>query len=381
MLLIANAAALEPSGQFRSGQDILINNGKIAAVGQHLPAAGCEVLDAQGAFVTPGLIDAHCHVGLLEDSAGSAGDDVNEIGDPVTPQLRAVDGINPRDRAFRDALAAGVTTVVTGPGSANVIGGQFCAVKTAGSALEEMLLLAPAAMKVAFGENPKRIYGEKGLAPVTRMAAVSLLRQALSQARQYQRKLEYASSEAELPEPDAKCEALLPVLRGELPLKIHAHRADDIQTAIRVAEEFGLRYTIDHCTEGYLMPETLKKHGVQCVLGPLLMGHPKLEMQNLSWKSAAVLEKAGIEFAFGTDHPEVPVSLLSATAAACVREGLSEAAAMRALTAGAAKLCGLSGRVGTVEAGKDADLAIFRGHPLDLRSRPACVLVNGRREL
>lgn len=377
MLLIANAAALEPSGQFRSGQDILINNGKIAAVGQHLPAAGCEVLDAQGAFVTPGLIDAHCHVGLLEDSAGSAGDDVNEIGDPVTPQLRAVDGINPRDRAFRDALEAGVTTVVTGPGSANVIGGQFCAVKTAGSALEEMLLLAPAAMKVAFGENPKRIYGEKGLAPVTRMAAVSLLRQALSQARQYQKKAE----RGELAEQDAKCEALLPVLRGELPLKIHAHRADDIQTAIRVAEEFGLRYTIDHCTEGYLMPETLKKHGVQCVLGPLLMGHPKLEMQNLSWKSAAVLEKAGIEFAFGTDHPEVPVSLLSATAAACVREGLSEAAAMRALTAGAAKLCGLSDRVGTVEAGKDADLAIFRGHPLDLRSRPACVLVNGRREL
>lgn len=377
MLLIENATALEPSGQFRSGQDILINNGKIAAVGQHLPADGCETLDAEGAFVTPGLIDAHCHVGLLEDSAGSAGDDVNEIGDPVTPQLRAVDGINPRDRAFRDALEAGVTTVVTGPGSANVIGGQFCAVKTAGSTLEEILLLAPAAMKVAFGENPKRIYGEKGLSPVTRMAAVSLLRQALSQARLYQRK---AACE-ELPERDAKCEALLPVLRGELPLKIHAHRADDIQTAIRVAEEFGLRYTIDHCTEGYLMPETLKKHRVRCVLGPLLMGHPKLEMQNLSWKSAAVLEKAGIEFAFGTDHPEVPISLLSATAAVCVREGLSEAAAMRALTAGAARLCGLSDRVGTIEAGKDADLAIFRGHPLDLRSRPACVLVNGRREI
>ena len=379
MLLIQNATLLEPTGNFRSGRDLLIQNGQIAAVGEHLSQAGCEILDVQGAFVTPGLIDAHCHVGLLEDGAGAAGDDINETSDPVMPQLRAIDGINPQDRAFREALEAGVTTVMTGPGSANVIGGQFCIMRTAGDTLEQMLLRQPAAVKVAFGENPKRFYGAKKTAPITRMAAVSLLREALFTARRYQEKLQSARTVAERPDYDAKSEALLPVLRGELPLKIHAHRADDIQNAIRVAEEFGVRYTVDHCTEGHLIAGILREHNTACILGPLLLGRPKVEMLNLSWQGASVLEKAGVRFAFCTDSPEVPGALLAATAAACVREGLSEEAAMRALTSTSAEILGLQDRIGRLEAGMEADIAVFRAHPLDLRARPAYVFVGGRR--
>ena len=359
--------------------DILVDNGKIVAVGPVLSQEGAEIIDLGGRFVLPGLIDAHCHIGMWEDGMGEEGSDGNEMTDPITPELRAVDGLNPFDPCFAEARAGGITTVVTGPGSANVIGGQFAALKTYGRSIEEMTLRDPIAMKAATGENPKAVYSEKKVAPTTRMAIASLFRSTMTDAQEYQKGM---AKEDDKPDKDIAMEALLPVINRELTLKIHAHRADDILTGLRLAKEFNLKVTIDHCTEGYLITDVLKdrliEQGVGIIIGPLLSERSKIELKNLSFSAPRILEEAGIPFAMMTDHPVIPIQFLPVQAGLAVREGLSEETAFRSITRYAAEIVGISDRVGTLEIGKDADIAVFDGHPFDYKTHCVLTLINGK---
>lgn len=388
MLLIRNGRIITAAGMNYDSGYVLIEKGKIVAVGESFNAsklagidkADLTTVDASGKYVLPGFIDAHCHVGMWEDSTGFEGEDGNEMTDPVTPHLRAIDGIYHADRAFKEARENGVTTVVTGPGSANVIGGQFAAVKTSGRRIEEMVLKEPAAMKVAFGENPKTVYNEKHQTPMTRMATAAILRENLMKAREYMKLIEEYNlnkEENDKPEFDIKLESLLPVLRGELPLKAHAHRADDILTAIRIAKEFGVKLTIEHCTEGYMIKDILLEEGVAAIIGPMLTDRSKVELRNQSLKAAGILTKAGIKVAIMTDHPCVPIQYLGLCAAIAVREGMPEEDAIKAVTINSAEVCGISERVGSLEQGKDADIAIFDGHPLELRTKVVMTIING----
>ena len=363
--------------------DVAIENGKIVAVGQSLSYSDAEVRDVTGMTVMPGIVDPHCHIGMWEDAMGFEGADGNECTNPITPELRAIDAINPYDRCFEEAAAGGVTTCVTGPGSANVIGGQFVAIKTYGDSVEDMVLRFPVAVKAAFGENPKRVYNGKNQTPSTRMATAALMRKALIEAQEYNEKLERGKADPEkMPERNLGKEILARVIRRELPMKIHAHRADDILTAIRICREFKLRYTLDHCTEGYLITDKLKEalsedcEGI--IVGPLLTDRSKIELKNLSFKAPKVLEQAGIEYAMMTDHPVTPEQYLPICTAIAVREGASEEGALKAITINAAKITGIADRVGSIEVGKDADIAVFSGHPFDFRSCCVLTLVNGK---
>ena len=361
--------------------DIAIENGKIVALGEKLEYTDADYINVSGCTLIPGIIDAHCHIGMFEDGMGFEGDDGNEYSNPVTPELRAIDAINPYDRCFEEARMGGITTVVTGPGSANVIGGQFAAMKTAGSRVEDMVLCEPIAMKAAFGENPKRVYsGSKTF--YTRMTVASTLRKTLIETREYDRKLREAENdESKKPVFDFKLESMLPVIRRELPLKIHAHRADDILTAIRIAKEFDLRITLDHFTEGYLIinriKDDLKQLDAGVIVGPLLSDRSKIELRNLSMTAPRTLYENGIKFAMMTDHPVIPEQYLPVCAALAVREGLPEKAALESITINAAEIVGISDRVGSIEVGKDADIAVFYGHPFDFRARCVMTLVNG----
>ena len=382
MLLLKNGNVMTMAGPAFVG-DVAIENGKIVAVGQSLSYSDAEVRDVTGMTVMPGIVDPHCHIGMWEDAMGFEGADGNECTNPITPELRAIDAINPYDRCFEEAAAGGVTTCVTGPGSANVIGGQFVAIKTYGDSVEDMVLRFPVAVKAAFGENPKRVYNGKNQTPSTRMATAALMRKALIEAQEYNEKLERGKADPEkMPERNLGKEILARVIRRELPMKIHAHRADDILTAIRICREFKLRYTLDHCTEGYLITDKLKEalsedcEGI--IVGPLLTDRSKIELKNLSFKAPKVLEKAGIEYAMMTDHPVTPEQYLPICTAVAVREGASEEGALKAITINAAKITGIADRVGSIEVGKDADIAVFSGHPFDFRSRCVLTLVNGK---
>ncbi len=342
---------------------VVIENGKIQAVGSDaVIPAGAEITDAQGMNLLPGLIDAHCHLGMFEDGMGFEGDDGNEMTDPVTPELRAIDGINPMDRGFSEALAGGVTCVCTGPGSANVLGGQFATIKTAGNRIDAMIVQAPAAMKTAFGENPKRVYNDKKQAPMTRMAIAAKLRETLLLASEYQQKKQGAEADKQ-PGYHFKYEALLPVLSGELPMKAHAHRADDILTAIRIAKEFGLKLTLDHCTEGHLITEALIEAGYPAIVGPHLTTRSKIELRALDFKTPGVLSRAGIKTAIMTDHPVIPIQHLNLCAALSVKAGMDEWEGLRAITLNAAEILGIHERLGAIEPGLDADLVLWNGHP------------------
>lgn len=382
MLLLKNGNVMTMAGPAFVG-DVAIENGKIVAVGQSLSYSDAEVRDVTGMTVMPGIVDPHCHIGMWEDAMGFEGADGNECTNPITPELRAIDAINPYDRCFEEAAAGGVTTCVTGPGSANVIGGQFVAIKTHGDSVENMVLRFPVAVKAAFGENPKRVYNGKNQTPSTRMATAALMRKALIEAQEYNEKLEKGKADPEkMPERNLGKEILARVIRRELPMKIHAHRADDILTAIRICREFKLRYTLDHCTEGYLITDKLKEalsedcEGI--IVGPLLTDRSKIELKNLSFKAPKVLEQAGIEYAMMTDHPVTPEQYLPICTAVAVREGASEEGALKAITINAAKITGIADRVGSIEVGKDADIAVFSGHPFDFRSRCVLTLVNGK---
>lgn len=382
MLLLKNGNVMTMAGPAFVG-DVAIENGKIVAVGQNLSYGDAEVRDVTGMTVMPGIVDPHCHIGMWEDAMGFEGADGNECTNPITPELRAIDAINPYDRCFEEAVAGGVTTCVTGPGSANVIGGQFVAIKTYGDSVDDMVLRFPVAVKAAFGENPKRVYNGKNQTPSTRMAMAALMRKALIEAQEYNEKLERGKADPEkMPERNLGKEILARVIRRELPMKIHAHRADDILTAIRICREFKLRYTLDHCTEGYLITDKLKEalsedcEGI--IVGPLLTDRSKIELKNLSFKAPKVLEQAGIEYAMMTDHPVTPEQYLPICTAVAVREGASEEGALKAITINAAKITGIADRVGSIEVGKDADIAVFSGHPFDFRSRCVLTLVNGK---
>lgn len=382
MLVLKNGNVMTMAGPAFVG-DVAIENGKIVAVGQNLSYSDAEVRDVTGMTVMPGIVDPHCHIGMWEDAMGFEGADGNECTNPITPELRAIDAINPYDRCFEEAVAGGVTTCVTGPGSANVIGGQFVAIKTYGDSVEDMVLRFPVAVKAAFGENPKRVYNGKNQTPSTRMATVALMRKALIEAQEYNEKLEKGKADPEkMPERNLGKEILARVIRRELPMKIHAHRADDILTAIRICREFKLRYTLDHCTEGYLITDKLKEalsedcEGI--IVGPLLTDRSKIELKNLSFKAPKVLEQAGIEYAMMTDHPVTPEQYLPICTAVAVREGASEEGALKAITINAAKITGIADMVGSIEVGKDADIAVFSGHPFDFRSRCVLTLVNGK---
>ena len=382
MLVLKNGNVMTMAGPAFVG-DVAIENGKIVAVGQSLSYSDAEVRDVTGMTVMPGIVDPHCHIGMWEDAMGFEGADGNECTNPITPELRAIDAINPYDRCFEEAAAGGVTTCVTGPGSANVIGGQFVAIKTYGDSVDDMVLRFPVAVKAAFGENPKRVYNGKNQTPSTRMATAALMRKALIEAQEYNEKLEKGKADPEkMPERNLGKEILARVIRRELPMKIHAHRADDILTAIRICREFKLRYTLDHCTEGYLITDKLKEalsedcEGI--IVGPLLTDRSKIELKNLSFKAPKVLEQAGIEYAMMTDHPVTPEQYLPICTAVAVREGASEEGALKAITINAAKITGIADRVGSIEVGKDADIAVFSGHPFDFRSRCVLTLVNGK---
>lgn len=388
MLLIKNGFIVTMAVADYSKGYILSDKGKIIKIGDNVSEIedildsrkDIEIIDAGGKYVLPGFIDAHCHIGLWEDAVGFEGDDGNESTDPVTPHLRAIDGIYHSDRAFTEARENGVTTVVTGPGSANVIGGQFAAIKTYGRRIEEMILKEPVAMKVAFGENPKTVYNEKRQTPMTRMATAAILRESLMKAREYKQMLEDYENDKEendKPEYDIKLEALVKVLNGEIPLKAHAHRADDILTAIRIAKEFGVRFTIEHCTEGHLIKDILAEEGVSAIVGPMLTDRSKVELRNQCLKNPGELSKEGIKVAIMTDHPCVPVQYLSLCAALAVREGMDEKEALKAITINAAALTGIDERVGSLEVGKDADIIIFDGHPFELRSKVVTTIING----
>lgn len=365
---------------------IVIQYGKIIDLGdmKNLDEGKYEIsqsIDAGGCYVLPGFIDAHCHVGMWEDSIGFEGDDGNEDTDPVTPHLRAIDAINPYDRSFMEAMEAGVTTVVTGPGSANVIGGQFAAVKTFGRRIDDMILKEPIAMKVAFGENPKNVYHNKNQSPVTRMATAAILRENLLRAKEYkEQKDEYINDpdEKDKPDFDFKMESLVKVLNREMPLKAHVHRADDIFTALRIKKEFSIDMTLDHCTEGHLIVDYLKEEAVPIMVGPSLSDRSKVELRNLTFQTPGILSKAGIPVAIITDHPEIPIQYLPLCAALAVREGMDEYEALKSITIYPANHCGIGERVGSLKIGKDADIAIFNGDPLDFRTRTKYVLIDGK---
>lgn len=389
MLLIKNGKILTMAGKNYENGYILIDAGKIVEVGEYtsplnqevLNEGNLEIIDAKNKYILPGLIDAHCHVGMWEDSVGFEGDDGNEMTDPVTPHLRAIDAVYYLDRAFSEARENGVTTVVTGPGSANVIGGQFVALKTYGRRIEEMVVKEPVAIKVAFGENPKTVYNERKMAPSTRMATAAILRESLMKAKEYKEMTDKYNSnpdENDKPEYDMKMEALLKVLNGEIPIKAHAHRADDILTAIRIAKEFGLRLTIEHCTEGHLIKDILVEERVSAIVGPSLTDRSKVELRNLSLKTPGILSKAGVKVAIMTDHPCTPIQYLILCAAMAVREGMDEMEALKAITLNAAQLTGIADRVGSIEVGKDADIAIYDGHPFDIKSKVSTTIINGK---
>jgi imidazolonepropionase-like amidohydrolase len=380
MLLIKNGKIFTMEGEILEKGSILIKNGKIKEIGHNLKIPeGIKVIEAEGKKVMPGFVEAHSHIGIKQDAVGSEGIEHNEKVDPITPHLRAIDGINPMDGIFKEAYEAGVTTAGVGPGSANVIGGQFAAIKTYGNRVDDMIIKEPLAMKCAFGENPKRNYGTKGKTPMTRMGIAALLRETLFKAVEYKRKKEFAKDNpSKAPAFDMKMEALLSVINREIPLKIHAHRADDILTAIRIAKEFNIKFTLDHCTDGHLIVEHLKREVDSAIVGPSFNFRSKLEVKNKSFKTAGLLSKEQIKVAITTDAPVVPLQYLPVCAALAVKNGMNEEEALKSITINAAEILEIDDRVGSIKIGKDADIVIWNGNPLDMQSTVEYTIIDGK---
>lgn len=377
MLLIRNGLIFDAVHREPYTADILVKDGKIAEIGAGL-TADCPTFDAAGLHIYPGFVEAHCHIGLDGSGIGFEGDDCNEMTDILTPQLRAIDGIYPQDPTFREALEAGVTTVCTGPGSANVLGGQFAVIKTAGHRVDDMIVRPFAAMKCAFGENPKRCYKDKN--NYSRMSTAAKLREALMKAQEYDAKKQAAGDDpAKRPPLDVKLEALLPVLHGEVPLKAHAHRADDIFTAIRIAKEFGVRLTLEHVTEGHLIAEDLAKEDYPMAVGPSLTHASKFELRNKTFTTPGILAKAGCRVSIITDSPVIPQSYLPLCAALAVQAGMDPFDALRAITIRPAEHIGAADRVGSIERGKDADFVVMDGPWDAVASGVKAVFVNGEK--
>lgn len=352
---------------------VLMDHGKIAAVGADVEIpADAQIIDVAGRIVTPGFIDAHTHMGIDEEINQPIGDDCNEMTEPNTAELRAMDAINYRDLAFQDAVQAGITTVMVTPGSANVFGGLITVMKTAGKTYKDMLINGEAGLKMAFGENPKRVYGEKDKTPSTRMATMAIARQGFYEAKVY------ISKNDDDKEFSLQSEHIAKALTGGIPVRAHAHRADDIMTAIRLRDEFDLELVIEHCTDGHLIVDELKEAGVPVTVGPSLSNRAKVEMEHVTFRTPGILANAGIDVALITDHPCTPIQYLPLCAGIAVREGMKEYDAFKALTITPAKILKIDDRVGSLKAGKDADIVVWDHHPLEIMGRPNMVFVNGQ---
>lgn len=383
-MLIINGKLHTMCGNVIENGFLWIKDGKIAEVGDmsrlkaDLKKKDQErTLDVRGAFVMPGIIEAHCHVGIVEEKRGIIGDDCNEGTQPATPGLRAIDAVNPMDPAFHDAIKAGITAVMTGPGSANPVGGQFVFMKTQGRCVDGMAVLEPAALKAALGENPKTAYGDKDSFPSTRMGTAYMIRKEIMQAKRYAKDKRQAAAAGEDFEEDLDMEAWLPVLDKKIPMKTHVHRADDILTAIRIAKEFDIELTLDHCTEGHLIAEEIAKSGFPAIVGPDLTSRSKIEVQNMSFKTVNELYRAGILTAVMTDHPVSMIQYLPLCAGLAVKEGLPMEEGLKAITINAAKICRVEERMGSLEPGKDADIAVFNGNPMETFTRTLYTIIDG----
>ena len=377
MLLIKNGHVKTMAGEDIIGGSVLIgDDGKIAKVGKDIECEGAEVIDALGKLVTPGCVEAHCHIGLDNSAMRWEGHDYNEASDPITPHMRAIDSINPIDEPYEEATSHGVTSACTGPGSANVVGGTFTSIKLTGKRVDNMIIKDPVAMKCAFGENPKGVYGQNGKkTPITRMGTAALLRELLFKSRNY---LE-AKEAGKEPNFDMKLEAMIPVMRGEIPLKAHAHRADDIFTSIRIAKEFGVKLTLDHCTDGSLIADELAKEGFPAFVGPSFGNKSKIELKNKSFSTPADLHRAGVPISIITDAPVIPLMYLPLCAGLAVKSGLDYEEAWRAITINPAKHTGIGDRVGSLEAGKDGDVVIWNKDPLtEIGTKAYITVVDGK---
>lgn len=382
MILIKNGKILTMAGITFDPGSVLIKDGKILKIDRgeiKIDAADelSEIIDAAGCWVMPGLIESHCHIGITEEKKGLEGDDCNEMKKPMTPYIRGFDAINPMDSAFHNAISSGITSMMVGPGSSNVVGGQFVFIKADGRNIDDMAVLQPAAMKTAFGENPKGNYNELGMIPTTRMTMAAMLREELFYAKAYQRSKEKAEKSGDEFEEEFKTECWLPVLRKEIPLKAHVHRADDILTAIRIAKEFDLDLTLDHCTEGHLIANEIKESGFPAIIGPTLASRNKIEVQNMDFKTAGILHKHGVKVSICTDHPVSRIQYLPICAGFAAKEGLGIEEGLKAITINAAEICRVSHRVGSLEAGKDADIAIFDGNPMEVFTKVHYTIING----
>ena len=359
-------------------KDIELKDGKIERIGRNLSNdSGSEEFDAEGMYITPGLIDAHSHIGLFNESMRWEGEDGNEEFDHVTPDMNAVDGINPFDISFREALEGGVTTASTGPGSANVIGGSFATISLYGNIVDNMVIQSPASMKCAFGENPKGVYGQKGKAPVTRMGVAAILRETIVKAENYIARKEDAQYKGEHFDIDPKMEAMIPVIEKDIPLKAHAHRADDICTAIRIAKEFNVKLTLEHCTEGHLIADYIAEEGLSAQVGPTFGSRTKVELTNKSFETAKILSERGVKVSIITDHPVIPQQSLNMCAAMAVKAGMDEFEALKAITLNPAQTLGIDHLKGQLKEGLDADIVIWDQHPLDLQAATVRVYVKG----
>jgi imidazolonepropionase-like amidohydrolase len=383
MLIITNARIFTMAKENDFLGSVVVENGKILEVGKSVDVSkyqDAEVIDAKGLTLTPGLVDPHCHIGVMEEGIRFEGNDTNEMSGPIYPELRGIDSVYAKDMAFEYTYKAGITTVNTGPGSANIIGGTFTAIKTYGETVDDMVIKEETAMKMALGENPKRVYGTGGKNPGTRMASAALMREWLFKAKEYRQKIQdYKNKVEDAKEPafDMKLNSLMRVFDGMI-VKIHAHRADDIMTAIRIAKEFDLKMTIEHATEAFLIAEKVKKEGYKLIIGPTLGMASKYELVNKSFKAGKVLEDNDIEFAIMTDHPVITLDTMLVQAALFIKEGLSEQRALQALTITAAKLNGIEDRVGSLEVGKDADIVIWDGPIFDIMTRTEYVIIDGK---
>jgi len=386
MLAITGGKVITVTGGTIEGGTVLVDGGRIAAVGAGVEVpAGAEVIDARGKWVTPGLIDAHSHLAVFGEPSMPATADGNERTDPNTAQIRGRDALNPQDPGIPKVVAAGVTAVYTGPGSANIIGGTGMVIKLRGRTADEMIVPGTEGMKMALGENPKRVYGTDKKIPSTRMGNAAVLRDALVAAQNYQDKIQRAKDEAakegkepKLPDRNLKHEALGRVLRREIKARIHAHRDDDILTAINIAEEFGLDYVIEHCTYGHKIADILGAKKIEATVGPLLMGPAKHEIWETTLENPGILARAGVKVAIQADSSSA-TKWLPIQVGLAIRHGMSEEDAFRAVTINAAEIIGVAGRMGSLEAGKDADIVVWNGHPFSNFTRAEAVLIDGKK--
>ncbi|MFC4112089.1 amidohydrolase [Nonomuraea zeae] len=378
-LAITGGYVVPVDGDPIDGGTVLIQDGKITEVGRDVAVPdGTPVVDAQGGWVLPGFVEAHGHLGVYEEAEGWAGQDTNEMTDPNGARLRALDAINPADLAFADALSGGVTTAVIKPGSGNPIGGQTVAIKCWGRSVDEMLLKEPVSVKSALGENPKRVYGDQKKLPSTRQGVAAVIRDAFMKAQDYKARRAAAAEEGKPFDRDGTLEILVRVLDGELPWCQHTHRADDIATALRLADEFGYRVVLNHGTEGHLLADTLAAKRIPVIIGPLFTSRSKVELRQRSLRNPGILARAGVELAITTDHPVVPIHFLVHQATLAVKEGLDPAVALRSITLNPARIMGLDDRVGALRPGLDGDVVIWSGDPLDVMSRAQRVFISGR---